>query len=513
MDIVPTLIIALIGYGVVLLGLGYLAFRLTGSTPVDYFLGGRTVGAFAMIFTLSATYHSAFYFFGLPGFHFLHGFPVAPAAIGMSVAMVLSTWLFLPRFNLVGRAFGYITPADYLSDYYQSKVMRLVVGLMTVLYLVPYLSIQTIGISVGLESLTQGAIPYGWGAFVFLVVVMTYVLFGGFRAVVWTDVLQGIIFAVLAWVVGLWFLIDVAQGDLGGAFSAVAEKAPENMNTPGGTGQASYQWIFNFWLIFGLAAAVHPQLWQRGYAAASFRLFPIILIGVPILAVLGQLPHVISGVVGKGFVEGVPSPDALVPHAMGMMAGGLGVVVMIAAFAAAMSTSDSVMLSASSALTEDLYRKFVDKSASDRALARIGQAFVVAFAVVAFWVALAKPGLIIGFTRLTSTGFAMLIPIVLGSFHWPRGNRAGALAGLIGGNIVDLVLVVYVWPSQTFLGWHFGLYGIATCTILYVVVSQLTQPLPDGHLERFHELFRKAYGRPALLGRGMSTEARGRETL
>jgi len=492
-DTLSSLIAAFIVYGVVVLGLGYLAFRLTRSTPVDYFLGGRAVGAIAMIFTLSATYHSAFYFFGLPGAHFLHGFPVAPAGLAMATAMVLSVWLFLPRFNLLGRAFGYITPADYLADYYRSEAIRLLVALMTVLYLVPYLSIQTIGISVGLESLTQGAIPYGWGAFVFLLLVMLYVLFGGFRAVVWTDVLQGIVFAVLAWVVGLWFLLDVAEGDLGRAFAAVAERAPENLNTPGGTGKASYRWIFNFWLIFGLAAAVHPQIWQRGYAVASLRLFPVILIGLPILAVLGQLPHIVSGVVGKAFVEGVPSADALVPHAMGMMAGGLGVVVMVAAFAAAMSTSDSVMLSASSSVTEDLYRKFVNQRASDRSLARIGKAFVVVFAVVAFLVALTRPGLIIAFTRLTSTGFAMLIPIVLGSFHWPRGNGAGALAGLLGGNLVDLVLLAHVWPSQDFLGWHFGLFGIATCTVLYVVVSLSTRPLPREHLDRFHGLFRKAY--------------------
>lgn len=496
---VTSLIAAVIVYSMVLLAFGYVAFRLTRSTPVDYFLAGRKVGGLAIIFSTAATYHSVFYFYGLPGFHFMHGFPIAPAAIGMATAMVVSIWLFLPRFSLVGRAFGYITPADYLADYYQSKAVRLIVGLMTVLYLVPYLSIQTIGISVGLESLTGGAIPYAWGALLFLTIMMTYVLFGGFRAVVWTDVLQGIVFLVLAWVVGLWFLFAVADGDLGGAFSAVVEKAPENMNTPGGAGEASYQWIFNFWLIFGLAAGVHPQIWQRGYAVASFRLFPLILVGLPILVILGHFPILISGVVGRGFVEGVPSADALVPHATAMMAGGLGVVVMVAAFAASMSTSDSLMLSASSAVTEDLYRKFIDRNASDRRLTRIGQVFVVVFAIVAFLVALTRPGLIIAFTRLTSTGFAMLIPIVLGSFHWPRGTRAGALAGLIGGNVVDLALLAHVWPSQNFLGWHFGLYGIATCTVLYIGVSLVTRPLPPAHLERFHKLFREAYGRPALL--------------
>jgi SSS family solute:Na+ symporter len=485
--------IALALYSLFMLAIGYVAWQRTRATPVDYFLGGRTVGAFAMIMTIAATYHSVFYFFGVAGYHYLHGFPTAPAILTMGTTMALSIWLFLPRFYLAGRAFGYITPGDYLADYYRSEPLRLVVALMTVVYMIPYLAIQPIGIAAGLESLTGGAIPYALGAFLFLLVMMLYTAFGGFRAVVWTDVVQGLIFFALAWAVGLWFLLRVGGGDLGGVFAKIAADFPRNMTVPGGAGVASWIWIFNFWLIFGLANGVQPQIWQRGYAMRSFRLFPVILVGLPIFSILGQYPNILSGLTGRAYVQGVTNPDTLVPYTLAQFAPGFGVVAMVAAIAASMSTVDSLLLTASSVVTRDLYERFLNRRAGPQALTRFSQAVVVALSMVAFLVSLTRPGLIIAFAAITWTGFAMLIPVVLGSFFWPRGNTAGALAGLIGGNVVDLALLASVWPRQEVAGVHFGLYGIATCTLLYVAVSLLTQPLPREHVERFHTLFRRVY--------------------
>lgn len=493
MSIPAIAVISIIVYSGLVLLMGYWGWRGTKPSPEDYFLAGRTIGTVAMILTVSATYHSVFYFFGVPGYHYYHGFPAAPAVVGFGAMMVVSMWLFLPRFYLAGKAFNYITPADYLADYYQSSTLRVVVGLMTLFYMVPYLSIQTIGVAVGFESITQGAIPYTLGASIFLLVIMTYVLIGGFRAVVWTDVVQGLIFSVLAWVIALWFLFYLGNGSLSEALRIIGERYPANLHIPGGAGTFTFQEIFNFMLLFGLAAGLQPQIWMRGYAAKSIRLFPVLVAGLAVLAVLGQLANLLTGVSGRAFagVE-VANPDAMIATVLGQHAPIFGVVVLLAAVAASMSTTDSLMLAASASLTRDLYQHF-RRNVSERELYNTGRIFIVCFAVISFLVSLTRPGFIIAFSQITWTGFALLIPLVLGSFHWKRGTTQGAVAGLIAGNIVDLVILLSVWPSQSLFGWHFGIYGIVVCTIVYVVVSLLTQPMPASHLERFHRLYRRAY--------------------
>src|SRR5699024_6740552 len=193
---ITTMWVALIVFALLLTALGILGNRGTSNTMEDYVLGSRQLGSFAAFFTVTATLFSAFSYFGIIGQYYSDGIgswiQVATTAVAGPLIYFAGT-----RIWLVARKYGFLNVTEYLSDRFNSKSVGLIAGIIMIGALVPYMGAQFRGSGITLEAVTDGQIPF-WVGSVFLATIVTlYVMAGGFRSVVWTDIVQGAMMYIL----------------------------------------------------------------------------------------------------------------------------------------------------------------------------------------------------------------------------------------------------------------------------------------------------------------------------
>jgi sodium/proline symporter len=317
--------------------------------------------------------------------------------------------------------------------------------------------------------------------------VISYTLFGGFLAVSWTDVVQGLL------MVGALILVPLfAMGEIGGvsgSLAAIEAKNPELLNMFTDADGQTITLIGTLSLLgWGLGYFGQPHILARFKGIKSkdhvpaARRIAVLWTGVSMagacligLTAIGYLPE------GLGDNETVfmVMVDALFHPAI---AG----VLLAAILAAVMSTADSQLLVSSSALAEDFYKALFNKDATQAQLVKVGRVAVVVIAIIATALAMDKDSKVLELVSYAWAGFgAAFGPALIMSLYWKNMTKAGALAGIIVGGIT-----VVVW-KQLSGGW-FDLYeiipGIIFAFVAILVVSKVT-PAPSHTIQqRFEEV-------------------------
>lgn len=465
-----TTFLTLSGIGLYLLlmfYIGYRAYRTNKHGDLeDWFVMGRSANMFMLVGTMFATWFSTFAFLGGPGFFYQTGvnwllFGFFNAA-GPVLVMVLG-----PRIWALGKKFRFITPGDLLAGYYNgSRRLRVLTGLICIAVLFPYCAIQITGIAVALNSISDGLIAFNAGVILIALCVGVYSFVGGSRAVVWTDVIQGFIFALL--LVGTMLLVIRWAGGWQAGWAASVEARPDLFAFNGGAG--NYITLMTLWT-FGWVLT--PHLWQRFYMADS----PATLVkGAAITSFLALFVVTFTGAVigmlslgmGTTIPEGMTS-DALVPVIFTQYLPAMGVVLVIAVFAAGMSTLDSQLISATSSFTQDLVPSF--SRASDATRMRMARVFEVVFvlALVAFAFSPQGQSLI---APLASIGVAMalsfLLPL-LGALFWPRASEPAAFWAMLLGWGTMVLMQFGLLPKPGIVGPP--LWGLIVSAIAFYGIS------------------------------------------
>ena len=153
-----------------------------GSGVSDFFLANRAIGGFVAALTYSATTYSAFMLVGLAGFTYVGGVGALGFEMIYLSGLVLVAF-FGPRFWIAGKKYNYITPTEMLGDRYQSKSLKVVAAIAAVIFLIPYSSVQLIGIGALMEGLSGGTIPFLVGVVIATIFAITLTWLGGMRAV------------------------------------------------------------------------------------------------------------------------------------------------------------------------------------------------------------------------------------------------------------------------------------------------------------------------------------------
>ena len=174
---------SLIGvYLLITLGVAVVANRRMTVDMEDFLLCGRRTGFIVLYLTVVATYHSAFAFLGSGGFFFTHG--VGFWAAGAWTLLVgAATYVIGTRIWALGKAFGYITPADLLADFYESEAVRAVVAVVSVLFTILYIQVQALALGYIMDVATDGRIRFEVGMLIMLTVAVVHLMVGGLRAV------------------------------------------------------------------------------------------------------------------------------------------------------------------------------------------------------------------------------------------------------------------------------------------------------------------------------------------
>jgi Na+/proline symporter len=458
------------------LGLGYYAYLRTKHVDVeDYYVGKRQMGWLLGALTLFATFQSGYFMFGAPGLTYSMGISFMVFAWGTS-AVVLPTSIILGlRIRKISKETGAITPGMLIFNHYKSLRLVRLCGLLIAIGLIPYVTIQYIAAGYGIEEITRGLIPYWLAIVIFIAITLAYTLMGGFRAVVWTDFFQGLFFWTVILVLGFW--IPFAHfGGLPQMFEKLLKEAPQVLSILPGYA-IILGWIAH-WIAVPLAFVCQPQMFQRVIAAKSDRHFIISFLGMSLLVLIGYLGVILTGLGIRAVGLKVAAPDRAVPAYLATYSPLLGPVIVAAALAAMMSTSDSLYLSTQSLLTLDWYKSKhpeVDPKRLWRLSVYIIIGVTAASAVLAFIPGLVP--LIVPFTIVSFNIAAGYLYPLIGMLFWRRATEAGAIVAMLTNFIVTLttyVLTVYGFLPKFAAGFEYVLWGHGIAAPLFVITSLLT---------------------------------------
>ncbi|UKK99830.1 sodium/proline symporter PutP [Brevibacillus brevis] len=465
------LLASIIVYMAGMLLIGYYAYKRT-SNLTDYMLGGRSLGPTVTALSAGASDMSGWLMMGLPGAMFAQGLSASWIAIGLTLG-AYANWLYVaPRLRSYTEvANNSITIPAFLENRFGdgSRMLRLVSALVIMIFFTFYVSSGLVSGGVLFENTFH--LSYQTGLWIVGLVTIAYTLFGGFLAVSWTDAVQGLIMVIALILVPL--VTVLTAGGLGETFTEIHTVDPSLLDIFKGTSLLGIISLF----AWGLGYFGQPHIIVRFMAITStseIKKARSIGMGWMIFSVIGAM---LTGLVGIALYSKqgwtLSDPETIFIQLGTILFHPLITGFLLAAILAAiMSTISSQLLVTSSSLTEDIYKTFFKRSATDKELVNFGRLSVLIVSVVAFLLALNKNDTILDLVGYAWAGFgASFGPVILLSLYWKRMNKWGALAGMVAG-----ALTVIIWTRfdvlKDFL--YEMVPGFAISLLAIVVVSQLT---------------------------------------
>ena len=436
-------LIALLCYLALMMAIGYYAYRTSTSDVSEYMLGGRRLHPAVGALSAGASDMSGWMLMGLPGAIYISGLSASWIAIGLCIGAYANYRLVAPRLRVYTEvANDALTIPDFFAKRFHdsSHLLRSISALVIVIFFTLYTSA---GVVAG-GKLFEAAFgqPYWLGVAITASVVVGYTLFGGFLAVSLTDFVQGIIMLMALLIVPA--VAIYAVGGMEQAQTTMLANSADYLSL----WSADTTWIGVISLAaWGLGYFGQPHIIVRFMAIRSLAdMGTARRIGMSwmVLAIIGALA---TGALGLAYVQAngvtLNDPETIFiylsqtlfhPFVFGFL--------LAAILAAIMSTISSQLLVSSSSLTEDFYRHFIARDASQQKLVLIGRLAVLAVAVVASLLALNPSSTILGLVANAWAGFgAAFGPIILLSLYWKRLTRQGALAGVVAGAVTVLVWI------------------------------------------------------------------------
>ncbi|WP_436343851.1 sodium/proline symporter [Natronorubrum sp. FCH18a] len=453
----PTLQLTFGAYLLVLLAIGIYFFLTTETQRLsDYLLAGRDVGTWPIAISEVSSVASGWTFFAWVGVGFTTGLNGLWFAVTMIVIIVFMYRYVGSRFRRQSEDLGSVTISDHLSlaveDERLSFYVRIVATVSILVFMGAYLGAQIIAVG---EAMDTGiGIDYLLAIAVGGVVVGIYTVLGGFNASIWTDVFQGILIFVAAVTLPILMIMEVGGWS---AFvsqaGAVEDAALLDLNA-GLAGQAMVIATLA-WVTFAFGTIGQPHSLMRFQAIRSERH----LSGAAVIAVAFQslrltVPLFI-GAAGRVIYGSVDDPEsvammAIVDFFPAFVAG----ILLAAIVSAILSTSDSMLIVASSDLTR-FYEERINSDASESELVLIGRATVGALAIGGIALAFLRPGTIFEIIEFAYVGLGATFGLpLLFLLFWDRTTGEAVLAGIVAGLVTSIgnlylfpdLFPILVWP-------------------------------------------------------------------
>ncbi|MBB3324257.1 sodium/proline symporter PutP [Atlantibacter sp. RC6] len=471
-------------FGMILIG--FIAWRSTKNFD-DYILGGRRLGSVVTALSAGASDMSGWLLMGLPGAIFIAGISESWIAIGLTVGAWINWKLVAGRLRVhTEYNNNALTLPDYFTGRFEdnSRVLRIISAVVILVFFTIYCASGIVAGARLFES-TFG-MSYETALWAGAAATILYTFIGGFLAVSWTDTVQAslMIFALILTPV----IVIFAVGGLGDSMEVIKQKSIENVDMLKGLNLVAIISLMGW----GLGYFGQPHILARFMAADSHHTIVNarrISMTWMILCLAGA---VAVGFFGIAYFTNNPtlatsvnqnSERVFIELAQILFNPWIAGILLSAILAAVMSTLSCQLLVCSSAITEDLYKAFFRKHASQRELVWVGRLMVLVVALVAIALAANPENRVLGLVSYAWAGFgAAFGPVVLLSVMWSRMTRNGALVGMIIGAVTVIVWKQFAW---------FNLYeiipGFIFATLGIVVVSLMGKAPSKSMIERFEK--------------------------
>lgn len=485
------------------LWLGVLANRAIAKSEFlsGYFLGNRGLGAWAL--ALTATVQSGGTFVGYPALVYTYGWIVVLWIAGYMVVPLTNFAIMGKRIAQLSRRSGAITVPDLFRNRFDSPAVGVAASLLLLVFLMFTTVAQFKAGGVVLKTALPGVDPtavaegefdtwYYVGLGIFTLTVVVYTIVGGFLASVWTDLFQSVLMAI-----GVVILLVLALQQAGGLEEATRHSL-DQLGAEGFATGPGYKSDFlpvsmtlGIFLLWILAGSGNPAGLVRLMASKSTATFRRSIVLLSIYNLLIYIPLAIVCICARKILPDIPADhyDEVVPrmalHCSAGTPGGtiLAGLILTAPFGAVMASVSTFLVVIASGLVHDVYQRMIDPNASTQTLKLL--TYLVTFLVGAFALAAnispvqhLQVLIVIAGAGIAST---FLVPAVM-ACYWRRATAAGAMASMLAGAGVILVLVIVGWLVDGVLKPYRLLemdplvWGVLGSAIAGVAVSLRTKP-------------------------------------
>ena len=491
--------LAFVLYLILVVGIGIYFFikgRQSTEGEKGYFLGGRQMKGVVAALSAGASDMSAWVLMGLPGSIYLYGMGQVWISVGLLIGTVCA-WIFvaprLRRFSI--KAKDSITIPQYLTNRFlsESKALQIICAVIFVVAYCVYSASSIVACGnlfnqvFGMEKSTAMI-----GA---TIIILLYTFLGGFNAVCWTDFFQGLLMLMALMAVPI--IAAVFMGSAGFAPVAPVETAENyyNLLSGGGMNWKSMSDILSG-LGWGLGYMGMPHILIRYMSIKSeAEMKKSRIVGSIWTAIILAMATVV-GLVGHEFLgsalpEGEQSMVFITMVRTILTGNGLLLfiagILLSAILAASMSTADSQLLASSSAFSSDVYKPIFRKDASDKEMLWAGRIVVAIIAIIAFFIASSPScGGIMALVECAWGAFgAAFGPTILLSLFWKRFTYKGAIAGIVGGFVVDALWYAFLSSST-------GLYEIIPGFIASLIIAVIVTLCDKEPSKEIQDLFESA---------------------
>ncbi len=437
-------------------------------TVEGYYIAGKKLPYWVVAFSTNATGESGWLILGLTGMGYAVGLHAMWVVVGEIIGVSLAWLVVARRLRRDTGSYKSITLPDYLESRFSdaSHILRFISVSVIVVMAATYIGAQLVATGKAFSDFMHTG--YVWGVIIGAGITFAYTAAGGFKAVCYTDVFQGVL--MLFGLIVLPVAAVHAAGGWHGVTEGLAHIDPKLMSWygPHGDSAAGIIAIASF-LAIGLPFMGVPQLLVRYMSIRSeseVRTAAAISIACLFFFTFGA---VLTGMAGRVLFPHLSDPELIMPtlsHALfSPVMTGLLVVVLLAAI---MSTVDSLFILASSAVTRDLVQRVFCPSMPDATVARLGQVVTVIIGIAGMLIALSQNRMIFWFVLFSWSGLgATFGPVILCCLYWKGTTRAGVAAGMLAGFLTTVLWVQYL------KSWSLGLYELIPAFIAGLLATVL----------------------------------------
>lgn len=496
--------LAMSGYMVVVLGIGFYFAKRAQQSSENYFIGGRSLGPWVAAMSAEASDMSGWLLMGLPGVAYWCGLADATwTAIGLGIGTYVNWLIVAKRLRQYSTVSGdSITVPDFFSNRFHEK--RKVILTISAMFILVFFTVYAASCFVTCGKLFGTLFGFSYHSMMIAgaLFVLVYTAIGGFLAESVSDFMQAIVM-----IIALASVLIIGTINAGG-ISAVIENTRHipgflslSQTAAPVVGENGMQIVENGLPLFGDAKAygfitiLSTMSWGLGYFGMPQVLLRFMAIRrvdelkksrriATVWCFISLIAAVLIGIVGRALYPAeqvLLSPsgaeNVFVTLSQNLLPALLAGIVMAGILAATISSSDSYLLIAASAISKNMFAGVIKKDATDKQIMQVSRIVLLAVAVIGMIIAWDENSVIFTIVSFAWAGFgATFGPIMLFSLFWKRTNRAGAIAGMLAGGIMVFVWKLLLRP----LGGIFGIYELMPAFIFsciaIVAVSLLTAP-------------------------------------
>lgn len=465
---------------VLIIYLGFLAAfavwsRSETKSLSGYYLAGKKLPYWVVAFSTNATGESGWLLLGLTGMGYAVGAQAYWVVVGEVIGMALAWGLVSRRLKRLGDEADAITVPDVLVGRFDDKwhLVRAIAVIIILVMVTTYITAQMVASGKAFSSFL--GMDYRAGVVLGSVIIIAYTLVGGYKAVSYTDVLQGVL--MLAGLIVMPIVAISAAGGWGNITSTLVTDNPDylNMFSLGDGGIGAWIAIASF-VAIGLPFLGVPQLLVRFMSARDdVELKKARVVSVVVMLIFG-VGAVTAGIAGRALIPELADPETIFPRlANDLFHPVITGVLMVVVLSAIMSTADSLLLLASSAIVRDTMQKIMGSQKSDGQLASYGKIVTLIIGVIGIAFAIPEAQFIFYFVLFAWAGLGSAFgPVVLCLLYYKKTTSNGVLVGMLGGFLTSIVWVV-AFKEQTY-GLYEAVPGFFVGIVLTIIVSNMTQP-------------------------------------